>query len=57
VASKELSKTVFMQQPGGTIFFVGSVSAYWFVMVSFLGGYLIQKEIGDHLSNGKHSDR
>jgi hypothetical protein len=57
VASKELSKTVFMQQPGGTIFFVGSVSAYWFVMMSFLGGYLIQKEIGDHLSNGKHSDR
>jgi len=52
-----LVMAVFMPQPGGTIFFVGSVSAYCFVMVSFLGGYLIKKEIGDHLSDGKDSDR
>ena len=56
-AAISLLMAFFMPQPGGTIFFVGSVSASWFVTVSFLGGCLIKKEIGDHLRNGKHPHR
>jgi len=39
------------------LFFVGSASAAWFVVVSFLGGYLIKKEIGDHLMITEYQNR
>jgi hypothetical protein len=38
-----------MTEPAGALFFVGSTCAAWFGMVSFLGGYLIKKEIDDQL--------
>jgi len=39
----------YMPQPGGALFFFGVSGAAWFGIVSFLGGYLIKKEIGDCL--------
>jgi hypothetical protein len=39
-----------MPEPGGAILFIGVACAAWFGMVSFLGGYLIKKEIADRLS-------
>jgi hypothetical protein len=44
-----------MPEPEGAIrviLFVGFVCAAWFGNVSFLGSYLIKKEIGDHLKDG-----
>jgi hypothetical protein len=38
-----------MPEPGGVIMFFGVASAAWFGIVLFLGGYLVKKEIGDHL--------
>lgn len=38
-----------MPEPGGAILFFGVVSAAWLVIVSFLCGYLVKKEIGDCL--------
>lgn len=38
-----------MPQPAGALFFVGFSCAAWFGIASFLGGYLIKKEIGDCL--------
>jgi hypothetical protein len=38
-----------MPEPVGALFFVGFTCAAWFGIVSFLGGYLIKKEIGDRL--------
>ena len=38
-----------MPEPGGAIFFIGITSSAWFAIVSFLGGYLIKKEITNSL--------
>jgi hypothetical protein len=38
-----------MPEPAGALFFIGFTCAVWFGIVSFLGGYLIKKEIGDYL--------
>ena len=38
-----------MPEPAGILFFVGFACATWFGIVSFLGGYLIKKEISDRL--------
>jgi hypothetical protein len=46
-----------MPEPGGAILVIGVACAAWFGVVSFLGGYLIKKEIGDHLKDGKHQRR
>jgi hypothetical protein len=40
-----------MPEPAGLLFFVGFACATWFGIVSFLGGYLIKKEIADRLSD------
>ena len=40
-----------MPEPGGAILVIGVACAAWFGIVSFLGGYLIKKEISDHLKN------
>jgi hypothetical protein len=42
-----------MPKPGGAILVIGIACAAWFGIVS-LGGYLIKKEIGDHLRDEKH---
>ena len=42
---------------GGAIFLIVFNCAAWFYFVSFLGGYLIKKEIGDHLKDGTHQCR
>jgi hypothetical protein len=42
---------------GGAILLIGVACAAWFGNVFFLGGYLIKKEIGDHLKEGKHQRR
>jgi hypothetical protein len=41
-----------MPEPGGAILFIGIACAAWFGIVSFLGGYLIKKEISDRLNGG-----
>jgi hypothetical protein len=41
-----------MPWPGGPILFIGVACAAWFGLVSFVGGYLIKKEIDDHLKYG-----
>ena len=41
--------------PAGVIVFIALASAVWFGNVTFLAGYLIKKEIGDHLKDDKHS--
>lgn len=41
-----------MTEPAGALFFIGSVCASWFVMVHFLWGYLIKREISDQLNDG-----
>lgn len=38
-----------MPEPAGILFFVGFTFATWFGIVSFLGGYLVRKEISDRL--------
>lgn len=38
-----------MPQPAGTALFIVVMFAAWFGIVSFLGGYLVRKEIGDEL--------
>jgi hypothetical protein len=38
-------------RPAGLLFFVGFACATWFGIVSFLGGYLIKKEIASRLSD------
>jgi hypothetical protein len=43
-----------MPEPAGTLVVVTFTSAAWLGIVSFLGGYLIKKEIGDHLKGGNH---
>jgi hypothetical protein len=40
-----------MPEPGGAILFIGIACAAWLGIVSFLGGYLIKKEIVDRLSD------
>jgi hypothetical protein len=40
-----------MPAPGGVILLIGVTCATWLGIVSFLGGYLIRKEIGDCLKN------
>ncbi len=40
-----------MPEPGGAILFIGIACAAWLGIVSFLGGYLIKKEISDRLSD------
>jgi hypothetical protein len=40
-----------MPEPGGALFFIGFACAVSLGMVSFLGGYLIKKEIADCLSD------
>ena len=42
-----------MREPNAAIFFVVTVSIAWVVLVSFFGGYLIKKEIGDHLEKAE----
>jgi hypothetical protein len=42
---------IAMSEPGGAILVIGVVCAAWFGIVSFLGGYLIRKEIGDRLKS------
>lgn len=44
-----LVAAVSMTEPAGALFFIGSVCASWFVMVHFLEGHLIKKEISDWL--------
>ena len=41
-----------MPEPGGAIVVFVVTCGAWFGIVSFLGGYLIKKEIGDHLKDG-----
>ncbi len=43
-----------MPLPGGIILGVGFPWAAWLYIVSFLGGYLIKKEISDNLKDGNH---
>jgi hypothetical protein len=38
-----------MPQPAGAVVFIVVILAAWFGIVSFLGGYLVKKEIGDGL--------
>ena len=40
-----------MPKPGGAILVIGVACAAWLGLASFLGGYLIKKEISDHLRN------
>jgi hypothetical protein len=40
-----------MPEPGGAILFIGIACAAWLGIVSFLGRYLIKKEIADRLSD------
>jgi|GEM_PF-2281962 len=42
---------VAMPEPAGVLFFVGFACATWFGIVSFLGGYLIKKEISERLKD------
>jgi hypothetical protein len=42
---------IAMPEPGGAILVIGVACAAWFGIVSFLGGYLIKKEISDRLSD------
>jgi hypothetical protein len=42
---------VAMPEPAGAILFIGIACAAWLGIVSFLGGYLIKKEIADRLSD------
>jgi hypothetical protein len=40
-----------MSEPGGAILVIGVACAAWFGIVSFLGGYLVRKEISESLKN------
>ncbi|HEY5254880.1 MAG TPA: hypothetical protein VIJ53_09520 [Acidobacteriaceae bacterium] len=42
-----------MPEPAGAMIFIGFSCAAWFMHVPFLGGYLIKKEIADHLKLSK----
>jgi hypothetical protein len=46
-----LFAAVAMPQPAGAVLFIGVTCAAWFGIVSFLGGYLVRKEISDRLKN------
>jgi hypothetical protein len=41
-----------LHEPGGAILFIAVSSAAWLGMVSFFGGYLVRREIGDRLKTG-----
>ncbi|MGH9638459.1 MAG: hypothetical protein ACRD3Y_00235 [Bryobacteraceae bacterium] len=41
-----------MPEPGGAVLVVVVACAAWFGIVSFLGGYLVKKEISDRLKAG-----
>jgi hypothetical protein len=43
-----------MPEPAGVLFFVGFACVTWFGVVSFLGGYLIKKEISECLKDGAY---
>ncbi len=43
--------TLAMPEPGGAILLIGIACAAWLGIVSFLGGYLIKKEIAERLSD------
>jgi hypothetical protein len=40
-----------MPEPAGVLFFVVFAAATWFGVVSFVGGYLVKKEISDRLKD------
>lgn len=40
-----------MPEPGGAILVIGVACAAWFGLTSFLGGYLVKKEISDRLKD------
>lgn len=40
-----------MPEPAGVLFLIGFTCAVWLGVVSFVGGYLIKKEISDYLKN------
>ncbi len=40
-----------MPEPGGAILVIGVACAAWFGLASFLGGYLVKKEISDRLKD------
>ena len=40
-----------LPEPAGVLFFIGFAAATWFGIVSFLGGYLVKKEISDRLKD------
>jgi len=42
-----------MPEPAGILFFARFASAKWFGIVSFVGGYLIRKEISDRLRDSR----
>ncbi|HET6841759.1 MAG TPA: hypothetical protein VFK06_08745 [Candidatus Angelobacter sp.] len=44
-----------MPQPANVIVFIVLAGAAWFGYVTFLAGYLIRKEIADHLKDDKYS--
>ena len=52
IASAGMAATA-MSEPAGILFFVGFASATWFGIVSFVGGYLIRKEISDRLRDSR----
>ena len=45
-----------LPEPGGGLFFIAFTCAAWFGIVSFLGGYLIKKEISDRLNGPERAD-
>jgi hypothetical protein len=40
-----------MPEPGGAILVIGVACAAWFGLASFLGAYLVKKEISDRLKD------
>jgi hypothetical protein len=46
-----LLAAIAMPEPAGILVVVGFASATWFGIVSFVGGYLIRKEISDRLKD------
>ena len=47
-----LFAAVVMPEPAGMILLLGVTFSAWLAIVSFFGGYLLKKEIGDHLRAG-----
>jgi hypothetical protein len=52
VAAIGFGGSYITSDPFGVLVSFGVTCAAWFFMVPFLGGYLIKKEIGDHLKKG-----